>query len=121
VADEANREGPPRLKGFTGFVAAIVGAYSAGKRGPDAIIRGILTGGFAGAMCLYVMHAWNVDREADRAMRQQQHVEQLAAQKAQHDDDLIARNKNDCIIDRLTLTVRAMYWKEKPVPLEGCK
>ena len=97
-------------------LAPIIGALTAGKRPMDVIVKA----GFAGAMCIYVFHEWSLDRKADREQRQQQHIESLALQREYRQEDRADRLRTDCIIERMTMTVRAATFRERPQPLEAC-
>jgi hypothetical protein len=103
-------------------MAMIIGAITAGKRdGHDKLIKAIVSAGFAGAMCLYLLHTWNADRAAERAQRHQEHIEMVDLMKTQHQEDLSERRRMACVNEQMTNTVRAAIWRERPRDLEACK
>jgi hypothetical protein len=109
-----------RTSGLSGGLATVIGAVTAGKREPDRLIKTILSAGFAGAMCLYLLHAWNQDRSAERAQRHQEHVEMVQLLRDQHQEDISERRLATCINAQMTTTVRAAIWRERPQPLAAC-
>jgi hypothetical protein len=111
VADEVKR---------AGGLAPIIGAFTAGKRQWDQIIKTTLSVGFAGAMCLLLLHAWNSDRSADREQRSEQHKEMVLLMREQHQEDIAERRIMACVNAQMTTTVRAAIWRERPQPLEAC-
>jgi uncharacterized membrane-anchored protein len=113
VADDAPTK---RASGL----APIIGAITAGKREHDKIIKTVLSAGFAGAMCLYLLHAWNQDRAADREQRKEQHKEMVNLMREQHQEDIVERRIMACVNQQMTTTVRAAIWRERPQPLEAC-
>lgn len=120
MADEERRpDGSPKVP-RVGGVVHVLGAIVAGGRRRDPLIRAVAGAGVAGVLCLVILHYWSEDRKADRAERQQQHVEALQQNRQQHLEDLQARHHADCVIERMTGTVRAAIWKERPPPLESC-
>ena len=117
MADDAPTK---RATGPVGGLASLLGAVTAGKREHDKILKTLLTGGFAGAMCLYLLHAWNVDRAADRDQRSEQHKELILMMREQHSEDISERRLSTCVNAQMTTTVRAAIWRERPQPLESC-
>jgi hypothetical protein len=97
-----------------------MGILKEGNRGYDKLMKTILSAGFAGAAFLLVMREWRSDRDAERLMRQTQHVEMLKAMHDQHAEDVVERRQDRCVNAQLVDTVRAAIWKERPRPRQEC-